>query len=810
MHSKKICMLSLAALTALTLASCDTGSSNEGGARANSILDLHFDEGEGQSAKDASGHLQDATIRSVYETSPTLKTNRGPEWRKGVEGSALLMDGYSTYLRYSSSDIVLSGQQLSITCYVAPRNYDWVAEADTDNFESMTGLVSQFYQDSGYSAGVFLGYSREGYIDFRIGTGDSVYSVDSGDTLMNKKAWNYVSAVYNGAEGYMSLYLNGELVGTATDMAAGTNIAGIAEDLYIGKNPFNQRSDYGCPQGCVSGLLDEVTIYNTALSEETIKANFENETKDADMGTLPYSVIGLGEVLEDDIFRPGYHGAPNEHWMNEPHAPCYYNGMYHIFFQHQVNGPYFNGSSGISWGHLVSTDMVNWHQIDDAITPTLGSVCPDGVWSGGVTYATVDGHENVPCLLFTAGNNARPNGLISGQNIGLAIPKDPTDPYLTEWEVQDDLAVIQTSAMGVANEFRDASVMIEDGYYWLLVGGSYGTSHGTAWLFKAPVGDWHNLMNFQFVGSLYDIKNQDPDLGRTWELPALQRLTDKDGNPTDKYIFLISPAPADTADNNVIYWIGDFDKENGKFIPDFETPKRMDFGQNIFTGPNLFVDPVSRLVTISSIAQDQRGAATDISYYSTGWANNMGLYRHLYLNDDGNLAIVPVDTSANETEEISETDLSVADADAALADVRSDSYKLTVAFSGVDDGETVGLKVRESADGEEYAEFTASGDGTITGNSMNFGRQPGDAKDDVRGALDAAPANGEVSITVYVDRSMLEAFFNDNKTITMRAYPSEGVAADEVSIFAEGEVTVKSLVLSEMTPTASMPWETQK
>lgn len=64
--------------------------------------------------------------------------------------------------------------------------------------------------------------------------------------------------------------------------------------------------------------------------------------------------------------------------MNEPHAPFYYNGKYHLFFQFNLTGPYFRN---ICWGHLVSDDMVNWTPLKEVITPEAGTVAPDGVWS---------------------------------------------------------------------------------------------------------------------------------------------------------------------------------------------------------------------------------------------------------------------------------------------------------------------------------------------------------------------------------------------------------------------------------------------
>ncbi len=92
----------------------------------------------------------------------------------------------------------------------------------------------------------------------------------------------------------------------------------------------------------------------------------------------------------------------------------------------------------------------------------------------------------------------------------------------------------------------------------------------------------------------------------SWELPILLPLTNRAGTIT-KYFFCISPAPASLADNKAYYFVGDFDKETGKFIPDERFDKKpalLDYGSNVFTGPSALVDPVSGSVYLFSNTQD--------------------------------------------------------------------------------------------------------------------------------------------------------------------------------------------------------------
>ncbi|MEK5235566.1 hypothetical protein NST99_07690 [Paenibacillus sp. FSL L8-0470] len=63
---------------------------------------------------------------------------------------------------------------------------------------------------------------------------------------------------------------------------------------------------------------------------------------------IPYDDIKLDHrLLVNDKHRPQYHISPPQHWMNEPHAPIYFN-------RHDPHGPYLHT---LHWGHWVSNDL---------------------------------------------------------------------------------------------------------------------------------------------------------------------------------------------------------------------------------------------------------------------------------------------------------------------------------------------------------------------------------------------------------------------------------------------------------------------
>ena len=785
---KKILVLAVVALVMVAAAAAFLIIGNSDPHKKELLLHLKLDEGKGLTVSDASGNLADAEL-DYHLAHAAYTEDQEPQWRKdGVKGGCLLFDG-TTYITYNKNHIKVSGSALTVSAWIAPRTFEWDDPNAADNGnDSLTAIIGQSSKEE--NRGFILGYQRHGRLSFQVGTGDEWLSVWTNGDNLKKYEWNHVAATFDAEGGDMKLYLNGELVASRS-VPAGAEIAHAKNrTLIVGRNGEGERLTAGF-LNAISGYLDDVKLYSCALTGEEIASSYDKTQVPA----IEFEEIWLQNVLTDDYTRTQFHGGPYQFWMNEPHAPVYYNGMYHLFYQQNMSGSYWRN---ICWGHLVSTDMVNWKPVKEAITPTEDSVVPDGVWSGG---ATLD-KNGVPLLFFTAGNDAygKVEGLISNQNIGVAYPADLSDPELTDWVICDELAIIQKGGEGRRGEFRDPHIW-KEGDTWCLVlctGSTTNSSSGSAILYTTDtlelLPDGTIDQNWVYRGPVYEMENQTITYGKTWELPVILPISNESGTIT-KYVFIFSPAPADIADNKIYYFLGDFDLSTGKFTPDESfggLPRLMDYGANVFTGPSAFIDPVSGDMVMFSIMQDQRGAGEQ---GASGWAHTVGLARRVWLNEDGtDVMTAPVEalTGLEEKVLVNETGLTLEQANEKLSAVSGDMLhiKLTVDVSKASE---FGINMKKGGkwDCSSYSYDVA--EETIYGTTENRGE--GCKVKTVSGWLPTE--DGKLTMDIYVDRSLLEGFFNEYKAISIRAYV-EDPTSQTVDLFATGEVTIESLYVATM------------
>ena len=95
---------------------------------------------------------------------------------------------------------------------------------------------------------------------------------------------------------------------------------------------------------------------------------------------LAKAEAGVAEMAakRNNRWYPKYHIASNGGWINDPNGLCFYKGRWHVFYQLH---PYGTQWGPMHWGHVSSTDMLNWKREPIMFAPSLEQE-KDGVFSG--------------------------------------------------------------------------------------------------------------------------------------------------------------------------------------------------------------------------------------------------------------------------------------------------------------------------------------------------------------------------------------------------------------------------------------------
>ena len=124
----------------------------------------------------------------------------------------------------------------------------------------------------------------------------------------------------------------------------------------------------------------------------------------------------IEEALYRETYRPQFHFTAKKNWLNDPNGLMYYNGEYHLFFQHNPSGIDWGN---MTWGHAVSPDKVHWEQFPHAIEPDeLGPIFSgSGVVDWNNTTGFQTGEESVLVVIYTSAGEFAPKETAYTQSI---------------------------------------------------------------------------------------------------------------------------------------------------------------------------------------------------------------------------------------------------------------------------------------------------------------------------------------------------------------------------------------------------------
>jgi fructan beta-fructosidase len=469
----------------------------------------------------------------------------------------------------------------------------------------------------------------------------------------------------------------------------------------------------------------------------------------------------LGAAVDDtNAFRPQFHFTPERNFMNDPNGLVFFEGKYHLFFQHN---PFANTWGHMSWGHAVSRDLVHWTRLPVALSEGDGWM----IFSGS---AVVDWRDTTK---FAGSTAKRPPlvAIYTGHREGrqaqcLAYSLDGGD----SWAKYSGNPVLD---VGKA-DFRDPKVFWhEPSRKWIMVV-ALSPEHKVQF-YGAP-----DLIHWSLLGSF----GPEGATDGVWECPDLFPLTAPDGGK--KWILSVNlgnGAPAGGSGGQ--YFIGDFDGNSFANANPAGVKLWNDYGKDFYAA-----------VSYNDIPP------RDGRRVWIGWMNNWEYAEKIPTNPWRSAQAIPRELALrNEPEGLRLVQHPVKE----MASLRFGAVKLKnvsipsgevplpskdgVVFEGdalfdIGDSKEFGWKIRS---GDQ--EWTEAGYDVVAGQLFVDRRSSGQTAFSDRfagrhsGPL--APKDGKIRIHILVDRSSVEVFGNDGETVvTDQIFPR--LSSERRSLFSKG------------------------
>jgi beta-fructofuranosidase len=328
-----------------------------------------------------------------------------------------------------------------------------------------------------------------------------------------------------------------------------------------------------------------------------------------------------------DPQRPSFHLLPARGWMNDPCAPVYWSGQYHMF--HQYN-PHAATWGDMHWAHATSPDMIHWRRLPVALAPTPGGADAQGCFTGssilhnGTPAIIYTGVQTVPLAEATLADGH--NNFRESQNLAIA-----TDNSFRTW-TKHPQPVIPSPPPGLkVTGFRDPTPFHDRDTQYLLVGSGESRKGGMVLLYRAAkLGHGVNdLTQWQYLhpmlqGKWSGVSGPNPvDTGEMWECPDFFPL----GN-AGKHVLIYS------TQGKTLWHSGTLDRSTLLFHP--EKSGELDYGHGTFYAPKTQLDAHGNRILWGWLPETRPEA----EYAAAGWSGMMSLPRRLYLNN-GDLHMEP-------------------------------------------------------------------------------------------------------------------------------------------------------------------------
>lgn len=702
----------------------------------NTIAVWHLDENDGLITIEEIGN----GFFSVKNDFPTMESER----MEGVFGKSLRFNGYATWVEGNLST-ALPVQQITISAWVAP--------------EVVPFSPAAFFTNVSGNTGAFLGIDNFGRLQIGA-TVNGVFSQKISSEKIPIYEWSLVALTVDPSAGKMRGYLNGILVAEQIIQNGSLNWLANAP-VSIGKHHASPVEGI-FESGLFCGLLDEVKIYDSALSQSALSVIYQNEKP----GNAPNMAIPASR-FQEDTHRPIFHAIPPANWMNEPHGLFFHAGLYHIFYQKNGNGPYWGR---LNWGHQTSPDLVVWTEQPVALSPDPGGYDREGCWSGCAVMK--DGN---PYLMYTG---------VDGGSAQICLAEGNADATVFS-KFQGNPVVATPPAPYTSNDFRDPFIWQENDDFYMIIGsglGNLGQSGGAALLYKSA-----DLTTWQYLDVLHKGFPATDNSGIFWEVPMFLKFG-------DKYVFTAQPVPQSGSPARVLYWTGSF--ANEQFSADSIKPKLLEPGDNLLGVTTLTHPNAADKYIAVGIIPDILPAGEQ---QENGWANLMSLPREWSLSPDGRTLKqkpLPALEKLRDTNHHFENVAVAAGQNGFLPNLSGRHLEIQ---AKIDPGTAtrVGLVLAKSDDNSERTRIYWEVPFDIlqierSNSSVNVSAPKGNVSTNFSGN------EPSIDLHIFLDGSVLEVFINETEALSTRIFP-EKPSSIGLDLFTQGGTAIfQSIDIWEM------------
>jgi levanase/fructan beta-fructosidase len=496
--------------------------------------------------------------------------------------------------------------------------------------------------------------------------------------------------------------------------------------------------------------------------------------------TFPYySAVGYDQPL-----RPQFHFTSRMGWLNDSNGMVYYDGEWHMLFQHYAKG---NTNGPKSWGNAVSTDLMRWKQLPHAINPY-----PNVKWEGGNLHAIWSGSAVVDernalgkqkgdvktlYAIYTATHAGKDKKAAFFQGAAYS-----SDRGRTWTKINGGRPIIDHQPDGAGGQ-RDPRVFYyAPGKYYVVIMMVGGKDRAVR-LWKST-----DLLHWEILG---DVPNKAAECIDMYHVSV-------DGDPAKRKWVI--------ADAGTRYEVGDFDGKTwrGRGAKDNKgRPLRFDYGDAYYAAQAFNQAPDGRVVHVGWLRSKKPG-------YRPFLEANMPFTQQMSIPAEITLRTTPegIRMFRNPVKEIESlyskstklSNISAKEANAKLAGLSPELIDLTLTF--VPKGHVAlnvrGLRIHYN---DTKQEFQFTNRDRVEGEKAGMLKLPKARQRPYRDSgLRAVPAptvGGKVTLRVLVDRASLELFVNDGQAAASFVVVPK---ASDRRIAIEGNDTLKidSLVVHEL------------